>query len=287
MSPFLFIFPGVYLFYSRLKSNVERVSWILINPLMIGILSLAVSDLSPINFFLFYIVSFLIWQSVYEVGYLENDLITTKKEKNPTIRLEAPLHQLTSYHYHAIVAGKLIVASLLLVFLYFISLVTYSDINLIFFIILVFLARLDFYLHNKVRSRLNIVTFFVLSALKYLTVPFLFYSGENPVDFIVVIVFLFPFLRTLEHSCKSKYKFEGLSNLLGDFDRLRVKYYLFFLFSFSILSLFLDSDEIIIGIVFFGYFLFLRVLALFVASKINRRRWPVYPLHSSKKSADD
>ena len=83
-----FYLPFVYLFKSRLKSKMNKISWFIIYIIPIYFIGLSVSNTELLNYSLIFILAVIVFNSVYELGYLENDIQTTKKESNPTYRID-------------------------------------------------------------------------------------------------------------------------------------------------------------------------------------------------------
>lgn len=242
-------FPLSYTFSSRIKTLGERISWLLIYPMFLS----WIVYLFNANFSLF-IISFFITISSYEIGYLYNDVITTKKEKNPTIRHEKYIED----NFYKIIYSRIFSCLIGLLLIYFF----YSDSNIFLIIFLLILTQLVFFIHNTIRSKLNIISYVFLVTLRYIT-P-IFFILNSQLFFIVFLVF--PLCRTLEHSCKKKYKILFLQKVIKNPDIFRVIYLsLLFLFIY-----FVYENNVYLFIS--GYFLFIRIIALLVSKiKIFRR----------------
>lgn len=264
-----FLLPGWYLSISRLKFFSEKVSWVFVNPAPIFILSLLACSGVSAWFFICFSLAFLSWQAVYEIGYLHNDAITTINEKKPTLRV--------SDWYRRYIVDNFFVISvcrfgLFLSCLFVISIVPDDvlSLNLEKYVVVVIIAAVSFFAHNSIRSRFNIITYFFLSSTKYLALPLLFYAGERPLYFILIIIMIFPFLRTMEHARKSKYEFYVLSVLFKDVDLVRPLYYLAGSLIFWLLF-FLDiASESLWGAIIFTYFLVFRTSTFFYSRFFER-----------------
>ena len=76
-----FLIPGYYLFYSRIKRKSELLSLLIVYPLFLFVfIGLILNNISWAYIFTF-IISLMTWFSFYEIGYLENDAITIKREE--------------------------------------------------------------------------------------------------------------------------------------------------------------------------------------------------------------
>lgn len=282
MRAVFFVIPGVYLFHSRLKSVTERVSWLLINPVVIGSVAIAVTELSFGAFLSALLLSFIAWQSVYETGYIENDIITTQKEKTPTLRLDPSLHKELERSYWPIVFTKMALAALSCAGLAAISHSFPGTLAVGMFVGLIFFSRLAFYAHNKTRSRLNVVTYFFLSGLKYSSIPVLFFTGSSLALLILIIILVFPLPRTLEHACKVKYGFRKLAYWIVPFDFFRPKYYFIVAIGLGVLAFFTGVNEFYIGTFVAIYFFLLRILGLALSFRLDRRPPAAYKWGSPK-----
>ena len=188
----LLVIPGAYLTLSRLKSWPERISWILINPALIFYLCYGFTDNSLLSTAFIFLLTFMSWQSAYEVGYLVNDFITVRTESAPNIRVRGEIGQEIEARFWALIAAKAFVSVFLLLACWF-----YLRENALVFrfnVLLcgVVLSQVFFFAHNTIRSRANIITYFCLCMTKYLTLPLSFYFGSRFLLFIVGVFLIFP-----------------------------------------------------------------------------------------------
>lgn len=228
--------PGYYLFHSRLKRKTEIISLVYVYPLFLFLLIYFWGDFDLAKFGLVFIVYFLTWLSFYEIGYLENDVFTIKKEKQPTLRISENAISTVEENYKKILSIRILIglcsASILFLFNY----LDWFSLNILGLFFSILITRLSFWLHNKLRSRWNIITYFFLSCGKYLSIPILFYYHLPNFTFLIaIILLLFPIPRTLEHAAKIKYDLVKFGKLIGNLDKFRIIYYLLIV----IISLFL------------------------------------------------
>lgn len=249
--------PLSYTFKSRILTKSERLSWFVIYPLFL-FLFVYLFELSFV-YFLLYLFSIV---SVYEVGYLYNDFVTTKKEKTPTLRAggwEGAVYN--NFHCHVVIRILLSYAIAISIFIF------YND----FYLLVVISAiLLTYYFHNSLRSRLNVFTYFLLVSERYIG-PIVFFKSL-PAFFIVLLCF--PLCRTIEHSCKKKYNFNFIKNLVKDPDFFRVKYYTFI--SFLVLGIIFIFDWNIEYLILPVYFLVYRTLAYYLRGFANRNKHDSY-----------
>lgn len=257
----------VYLFESRLKSKIERVSWFIIYIIPVFFLSYISSSIGTLSFIILFIMAILSFFSLYEVGYIENDIKTVLNEKNPTIRVNESKQIFLEKNYYIVQFSK-VLAMLILLF----SIKLFSEslgvkIYWLQFITCLLFMRVSFFAHNKIRSRLNIFTFMCLSASKYFSIILLFIAFEDSLLLLVSTFLMFPLLRTLEHSTKPKYRLSILITFLGDYDIFRVKYYSMMILLSLALFYVLRNDISILLLTLMTYFLVYRVSALIFLTK--------------------
>lgn len=94
------IVPFLYFLKTRLKGKVQRVSWVFIPSF---ILFNYFASLAEFKNIVLLIISITLINYMYENGYLQNDIKTTKKEKNPTLRLSPEQMQKVDKNWNKIV----------------------------------------------------------------------------------------------------------------------------------------------------------------------------------------
>lgn len=252
--------PLFYTFYSRIKTRSERFSWFVIYPFfLIWVCVLFKFDLYLVT------ISFFAVMSVYEIGYLFNDVVTVKKEVNPTIRLNAQNNLFLSY-FRAQIIVRFFIALLLASYCLFL---TNNSSLFISLLIILFV----YFVHNYYRNRINILSYFILVSCRYL-VPFILIIDYKFYLFIVYIIISFPLCRTLEHSCKKKYNIYFARFFSGNFDLFRVIYY-FFMLLLSIVLYFaaiIDSQYVFLIL----YFFCVRTLFFIVRNRVVRNKHDSY-----------
>lgn len=255
-----YIIPFAYLFESRLRSLNEKVSWILINPVPIFLLVFGLSDLYLVECVVLFALALVVWQMVYEVGYLENDVFTTKKEEHPTFRIAKIQASLIEARFKTIVVVRLLVAALLLSGIVAYEVHSERELGVVWFVSVVAVGRIAFYVHNRVRSRFNIATFGVLSVTKYAAIPLLLVPSDDRPTALLMSMAIFPLVRTIEHSAKVKYGFLGLRRIVGEFHSFRVMYYVFSLGVACLLFWMSDCDDLRVVVAVLLYFAVYRTI---------------------------
>ncbi|MES1926955.1 hypothetical protein [Salinisphaera sp. T31B1] len=261
------VVPGGYLLRSRLAGKTARISWFLINPVVIGMASVWVTAMAFPQFMLTFVLAFLAWQSIYEIGYLENDIQTVKRESAPTLRLSPEVHLALGAQYGLVVGIKWLVAALLLAVLGWLDAQHVVTLHVVVFAVLLAITRMAFRAHNTVRSRTNIATYFALAVLKYAALPVGFNESESTFWLVVVLCLIFPAVRTIEHACKMKYGFPRLARWVGDFHRFRVFYYMVLSVGLGLLTVTAQSSVFMLGALISAYFVVVRAAAYVVSKR--------------------
>lgn len=263
---YLYYLPFFYLISSRLKTKYELISWqviFFIPQLLISYYYLNVrSDL----FIHLFLISQIIFYSLYETGYIENDVITTKKEKNPTIRLDKKENKFIIKNYSKLINLRFLVTLFFLLVIIWLDSFSAYRLNLMNFIILLILTKIIFYIHNSIRNRLTIITFFLLSILKY-TFPLVLFINEKEIFFPLLLTFItFPLLRTIEVASLKRYNLKKLSIISTNIDKFRILYYSFLFMMVLILKmlLLLNNDNFNLAMTIVSYFLFFRICCFYL-----------------------
>lgn len=261
-----FYIPFYYLIHSRLKSNFDLLSWqiIFIVP-QFSITYFYLNTRSDIFILLFFITQ-LIFHTLYEVGYIENDILTTKNEKKPTLRLNKVSANYIKKNYSSISYFRYFIVLFFIGVLFWLDSFIAYRLNILSFIALLALSRVFFFIHNSVRGRLNILTFFLLSVTKFIFPVVLFIRFETLLYPILLLVIIFPFLRTIEISTLRRHNFKNFSKIINDIDRFRILYYLVnsLLFLVAWYFSFLSIQNFSISIFILVYFLLFRLTTYFL-----------------------
>lgn len=258
--------PMGYTFHSRLLSTSEKVSWIVIYPVLTLVI-VVVGNWPSENLFntvFQWFMLFLVVNIVYEIGYLHNDLIVTQTEESPTLRGD---YESNRKIYTLLVASR---ALFLVAFFWGISL--FDKLWLMQLAIFAMIAVLVFFaFHNKVRSRFNVLSYFLLSSSKYVFPVLVVFD----IEILISTILVFPLVRTLEHATKNKYGFAFLKYKIGGFDTFRVWYYMVVV----VLGLILFTlTETYLLLATAGFMLLYRVLTLVASKKlsVSRNKHPGY-----------
>ena len=265
MREFYFI-PFFYLINSRLKTKLELISWQIIFFIPVLIITYYHLDIRSNVFIHLFLLSQLIFYSIYEIGYIENDVVTVKNEKDPTIRLNKENTKYIEKNYSKIINSRYLVFLLSSILLLWIDLWIEYVLNIELFLFCVLITRLIFYVHNKIRNRFTIITFFLLSISKF-SFPLILFVNLEKINYALFLALLvFPILRTIEIFFLRRFKFKFIGKIITDIDKFRIIYYLtlFILFIMAYFLSVLNIYEFYIGITIILYFLLFRIICFFL-----------------------
>lgn len=245
--------PVSYTVYSRISGKKELLSWIYLFPAYCMLLTFI---FGPADDWVIFPFVFFAIISLYEIGYLFNDAKSIKNESNPTKRIN------DSWIFHNF--NKLVVVRIIYI-LFFLFLIYHYDNGILFYRFLGFLFFLGFafYIHNKLRGKINVLTFCILSSAKYAATLML-------IDDLVVFYMTFaafPLLRTIEY-CSIKGYCKNIGFIAGHLHEFRVVYYSLFFF-ISVLLLLLDVLNTSYLLIPF-YFMIFRILVLMYSRGISK-----------------
>jgi hypothetical protein len=256
-----YFFPVSYLIYSRIKTIKEWLSWFYLFPLfcLFSYGYYFAPACAPSSFVVSFVVIFLAVMALYEIGYIYNDIRAVKIESAPTLRVKS---EWFAQNLYLLVGYRLVFIFGSIFFLYINSKQLCVSGSVLNFIISLSCLGAAFYLHNVVRGPANILTFCVLSFLKYYAVLFL----VKDILFFVVVFISFTLIRTLEYSSLKGYikgAFEDF--VVSDIDRFRAVYYGLVFIVFSTFAFFGVAPWNYLPIVV--YFFVYRLTIYFLVSK--------------------
>lgn len=185
-----YLFPCAYFYFSRVKSLLGLIflfSWELIPNLLILIF---LSGLSVIEALKNFGLSYLLFISFYELGYIMNDLYSFKKEKDGRKRLGN--FEPNNVQIYILVAIRIFVFTGITVIGKFYN-------RPLFFIFYAVLGVV-FFAHNTLKNKdLKTMTFVNLAALRFYAPSFLFLTSEVVAVTLFPVLVLYVFYRTLSY----------------------------------------------------------------------------------------
>lgn len=258
------IIPFLYFLKTRLKRKVQRISWIFVYFIPGFILFNHFANLTePENIFLLLIGITLI-NYIYENGYIQNDVKTILKEKNPTLRLSFREIQIINSQWNLIIVFRLFIA-LILILLFF--LVSKNFERALYLICISVLLQLLYIVYNSTRNIFNLILLLPINYIRFYGFIIPFVPADKLLKFTFSTALIYPLLKVLEFTKLPRYNMLKMGNLLGRIDNFRVFYYLFisivsmanyFLFNISFIYVYISI-----------YYLIFRTVALLLINKNN------------------
>ncbi|WP_297438894.1 hypothetical protein [uncultured Clostridium sp.] len=218
-----YIIPFFYTFYTRTKGLGKKVAYLftfIIPVLLYGLTSAYENEFSFIKVGIAIIIGLIGTMSIYEIGYIRNDVFTIKKEKKPTLRLERKELDYVEKNVRIILGAKYLIS------LISIGIIFLLGFDYIQYIIALILIEIFYYIHNNIRGKKSILSFFVLSTLRYITPLTVIHT--NIWITVSVFILMVTVSRTFEKAAEKKFKISILE-FVGtsiDVNILRGFYYL-------------------------------------------------------------
>ncbi len=221
-----YLLPYSYGFATRAPRPHDKLSFGLIFVLPIGFVCWSGQTVFEAfhgfaRFTLLFLLGMTAQYSLYEIGYLQNDVYTARQERNPTIRLPRSQYAIVCDRAPALMAARLAVLITCLAAL------AAFGMTLRPFCCALILLSVCFALHNVVRGRENVATYLALCTMKYTCLPLLFLPAAAIPSAVATLFFAFVLPRSIEHTSKPKYAFPWQQALRHD--RFRFFYYSFLL----------------------------------------------------------
>ena len=231
----VFFVPFSYLYKVRLGTLSKTLSLLVLYVIPTSfyyVLICGISVASIIN----YILAITIIYTIYEIGYIQNDLETTKKELNPSLRLDE--NNIQFYNKQR----TLIYTTRSTIVLIFASILVYTNnfnISSLSFITSVVILLITFCIYNIVRNRWSLIIFSLLQILKY--TPYLLFAVPNiPILYIILLLFCFPILSILERTSHPRFNIILAQKIIPSTKKLpplRALYYIIISFVLIILTI--------------------------------------------------
>lgn len=211
--------PFVYFFKSRAKTFLHRASFfvLIVFPTLIYWLGMN-GFVINIDSLLIYFLSFIGMFSIYEIGYLYNDVYTTKFEIHPSYWLPEIDRVFINNNYLLLIAARIVYVLVCCVFLKNIL-----HVEIYKYCILLVVLYVIYAIHNSIRNRWNILTDFCLQFCKYCSIFFLFEDSKMILEYCIMMIFTVPLIRTMEFCNKERLQINIFNKI--DVSVLRVIYY--------------------------------------------------------------
>ncbi len=225
MHIFKAITPLYYTVHSRLKTPLEFFSWVIVYVVPVFLICLRFSGAGPLPSLLQAAAALTALFSLYEAGYMANDVFTVKREKRPTLRIGGEERRFLGDNYTVVLCIRVCIALGIVAALAFSAAGRRGALHVTAFSLGLSVTAIMFTVHNRLRSRWNIPTYFCLSSMKYLTPLLLFREPSDGLIPLLLTVTLFPLPRSLEDSTKKRYGLRFMQAKVGSNDLFRVRYY--------------------------------------------------------------
>ena len=258
-----FYLPFVYTFSTRLINRSQKIAWFFTYLFPVGLLFFLISnvDVTIINykFFLVFVIGVTTIYTIYEIGYIQNDTETIKIEYCPTLRL--PEEDMLYYEESKI---KIYIIRIICI-IFFLIILYLFDIKIQKFGIILIILLLSFFLHNLYRSRINLLTQFFLSSIRYLSIGLLFIDVKVITDYCIFLL-IFPVINIIEWFTKERFNLPFFIDMRSKIDIMRVYYYSITI----VIVLFYFSHNIFYKevLIILFYFLSYRISTFLIAQKL-------------------
>lgn len=207
--------PFGYGFYTRVKTLAYRMSFFIITILPSFYITLFMGNGLSWGGVVKYLIAFLSMYSMYEIGYIYNDVYTTKAEQNPTVRLGIQAFEYVQNNYLKLICSRVIVISICTIYL------VNQNVNASAWIGYMTVLYIGYAIHNSTRSKINAFSMFIIVAMKYVIPSFISVPQEHYLDYVILIIVMMPLPRMIEYGSKSSCKLFGVKN----YPKFRVYYY--------------------------------------------------------------
>lgn len=245
--------------YINVINVINVISFFLIDafPSLYIVLALAGSSIETICY---WFIAFFVVFCFYECGYIFNEVVSVRYEKNPTIRIPQPFFDNILKHLENLVTLRLVLGTLGSWFL-----LTKYPANWQIYIVEILLLLSVYTMHNFFRGYINAVTMPLEVTLKYM-IPITVFVPNDRLGIALFTIFISIVLtRLIEYVSKKKY-IRGL-NVIKNVDRYRVIYYI----ASMVLMLLLSYTKIIPWILcgLPAFFLLYRVFCYYAMHHVN------------------
>lgn len=259
MSNYVLFLPYGYGFNTRAKTSVHKISLaaIFFVPVLINTRLMAGESFNLLTF----IIVFTINYTVYEIGYIYNDIYTAKRELNPTKWIKTQkMEKFADKKFPLLVSIRVFYIAVGILYL-----LARELSNLRIFILLLAMLDISFAFHNSFRGKANILTDGALNLLKYISPMVIFVKGNADYRYMIFLYFETAFVRTVEFGIGNRYILPRLWKY--DVDKRRLCYYSIL---FIVAVLCAVADETFLGFAVGAGYMFLYRTLCVMAMKFGK-----------------
>lgn len=262
----IFFVPFAYFIATRLHGKSALASWIMIYPVPLLISVIAYSGEVPAQAGLMALaLAIVATYTLYELGYMDNDTRTVRRETNPTERLSSVDKAFYEKWRWLIVASRL--AIVVIACLAIERLADRNEPGLRAFYAGLLVLAAVFPAYNSIRGRTNLALQFLLVACRF-CLPGMLLIDMNRAGYFSMMIVAFPLINLLERSGERRYRLAMLAPILKYKNLSRVLYY-----SIAVVGVSALGEVRMPAMVIFGYFLVYRLvspaLSRFVARRVD------------------
>lgn len=179
-----------------------------------------------------FLCSYLIINSIYEIGYVINDVYSLRKEKSPTLRLSKQELEFSENNILRIINIRL-----LFIILLYAILICLDTARPLFYISCLLLMSI-YLVHNNINSRYRFLSNSLLVTFRFLA-PFLIFPLQMNAESFISLFITLPLLKTATYLFKKN--FNRSERFLDNFQLI---YYFVLSFVFALCSFVLDDKKI-------------------------------------------
>ncbi len=256
----IFFVPLAYLFATRLQGRLGVLSWVCIYPVPI-LLSVTLFGHGQLesSSVLAVLLAMLATYGLYELGYMDNDVVTVRREAAPTHRLSSTEQGFYEERYAVIVGLRLLFVGVCA--LGVVLLVQANSAGEYLFLGGLAVIAIAFQIYNGTRGRINLPLQLVLVSARFcLPGAVAIYWGH--VSYLLVMLLCFPLPNLLERSGEPRYRLVFLTMLHTHRHGFRVVYYLLLTLGFAALLQVGELDKA--ALLLAAYFLVYRTATFVV-----------------------
>lgn len=196
-----FYLPYLYTQKAKLGKNGRLLSYFLMlvfPPAYFGLV--LQSEITFLNV-LFVILGSIYVQNLYEIGYIQNDTETIKKEISPTLRLNKLSLNYYELNKWNIYGFRIIIATIICFILLFLS--DFNNSILVFLLVASLIIPI-YLVYNNIRNNWNLFLHFLLAILKYTSVQFLFFDTFK-MDIFILSLFAYPVMNLIDRAATPRF----------------------------------------------------------------------------------